>query len=141
MPSASVIAAEKAFAAAHADLLRAQREEAEKNIACFGNMASPVRDRDGKEHTVAFLLNPSRQRIPARKAENIHVQMAIRDFIRSHPVSNTREIYTHFSALPCCDEVLRKMPQSKMEKYTLEEHLRYGVKELLRVGTLLHVLV
>ena len=127
--------------AAHANLLRAQREEAEKNIACFGNMPSPVRDSNGKEHTVAFMVNPRQKKIPARAAENIHVQMAIRDFISSHPVSNTKEIYTHFSAPQCCDEVLRKMPQWKMEKYTLEDHLRYAVNHLLRVGTLHRVLV
>jgi hypothetical protein len=141
MPSASVIAAEQAFAAAHANLLRAQREEAEKDIASFGEIASPVRDSNGKEHTVAFLVNPRQQKIPARAAENIHVQMAVRDFISSHPVSKTAEIITHFSAPHRRDEVLRKMPEWKKQRYTLNEHLRYAMKELLRVGTLHRVLV
>ena len=141
MPSASVIAAEQAFAAAHANLLRAQQEEAEKAIASFGDMASPVRDSNGKEHTVAFMVNPRQQKIPARAAENIHVQMAVRDFISSHPVSKTAEIITHFSAPQCRNEILRKMPEWKTQKYTLNEHLRYAVKELLRVGTLHRVLV
>jgi hypothetical protein len=138
MPSASVIAAEQAFAAAHANLLRAQQEEA---IASFGDMASPVRDSNGKEHTVAFMVNPRQQKIPARAAENVHVQMAIRDFISSHPVSKTADIITHFSAPHRRHEILRKMPEWKTQKYTLNEHLRYGVKELLRVGTLHRVLV
>jgi len=141
MPSASVIAAEQVFAAAHANLLRAQLEEAEKDIACFGEMASPVRDSNGKEHTVAFMVNPRQQKIPARAAENIHVQMVVRDFISSHPVSKTAEIITHFSAPHRRDEVLRKMPEWKKQRYTLNEHLRYAMKELLRVGTLHRVLV
>jgi hypothetical protein len=138
MPSASVIAAEQAFVAAHANLLRAQQEE---DIASFGDMASPVRDSNGKEHTVAFMVNPRQQKIPARAAENVHVQMAIRDFISSHPVSKTADIITHFSAPHRRHEILRKMPEWKTQKYTLNEHLRYGVKELLRVGTLHRVLV
>jgi hypothetical protein len=138
MPSASVIAAEQAFAAAHANLLRAQQEEA---VASFGDMSSPVRDSNGKEHTVAFMVNPRQQKIPARAAENIHVQMVVRDFISSHPVSKTAEIIAHFSAPHRRDEVLRKMPEWKTQKYTLNEHLRYGVKELIRVGTLHRVLV
>jgi hypothetical protein len=138
MPSASVIAAEQAFVAAHANLLRAQQEE---DIASFGDIASPVRDSNGKEHTVAFMVNPRQQKIPARAAENVHVQMAIRDFISSHPVSKTADIITHFSAPHRRHEILRKMPEWKTQKYTLNEHLRYGVKELLRVGTLHRVLV
>jgi hypothetical protein len=138
MPSTSVIAAEQAFAAAHANLLRAQQEEA---IASFGDMASPVRDSNGKEHTVAFMVNPRQQKIPARAAENIHVQMVVRDLISSHPVSKTAEIIAHFSAPHRRAEVLRKMPEWKTQKYTLNEHLRYAVKELLRVGTLHRVLV
>jgi hypothetical protein len=138
MPSASVIAAEQAFVAAHANLLRAQQEE---DIASFGDMASPVRDSNGKEHTVAFMVNPRQQKIPARATENVHVQMAIRDFISSHPVSKTADIITHFSTPHRRHEILRKMPEWKTQKYTLNEHLRYGVKELLRVGTLHRVLV
>jgi hypothetical protein len=33
------------------------------------------------------------------------------------------------------------MPEHKIQKFTLNEHLRYGVKELLRVGTLHRVLI
>ena len=141
MPSASVIAAEQAFVTAHANLLRAQQEEAEKAIASFGDMASPVRDSNGKEHTVAFMVNPRQQKIPARAAENIHVQMGVRDYISSHPVSKTAEIIAHFSVPHRRNEILRKMPEWKTQKYTLNEHLRYAVKALVDCGTLHRVLV
>jgi hypothetical protein len=141
MPSVAVIAAEQVFMAAHANLLRVQREEAERQIASFGEIASPVRDSKGKEHTVAFMVNPRLQKIPARAAENIHVQQAVLEFIRSHPVSKTVEIIAHFSAPQRRDEVLRKMPEWKTQKYTLNEHLRYAVKALVDCGTLHRVLV
>jgi len=137
----AIAAAEAALASAHANLIRIKQIEAAKEIAGFGDMVSPVRDSSGKEHSVRFIVNPRKQRIPARQKENIHVQVLLRDYIQSHPICSPNELIQYFSEPSRRLDILQHMPEHKIQKFTLNEHLRYGVKELLRVGTLHRVLI
>ena len=138
MSSAIAIAAAEATLA---NLIRVKQIEAAKEIAGFGDLVSPVRDSSGKEHSVRFIVNPRNQRIPARQKENIHVQVLLRDYIQSHPVCSPNDLMQHFSESSRRLDILQHMPEHKVKKFTLNEHLRYGVKELLRVGTLNRVLI
>jgi len=137
----AIAVAESTLAAAQANLIRVKQIEAAKEIAGFGDLVSPVRDSSGKEHSVRFIVNPRKQRIPARQKENIHVQVLLRDYILSHPVCSPNDLIQHFSEPLRRLDILQHMPEHKIQKFTLNEHLRYGVKELLRVGTLNRVLI
>ena len=139
--SASAIASQQAIITmAQQEINRLRLAAAAQEVAAFGDMVSPVRDSSGKEHSVRFIVNPRNQRIPARCRENIHVQVLIRDYIQAYPVCGTQDLIAHFSEPARNADILRHMPQHKKERYTLNEHLRYGVKELIRVGTLHRVL-
>ena len=139
--SSSAIAAQQAvIAVAQQEINRLRQVAAAAEVASFGEMVSPVRDSNGREHSVRFIVNPRQQRSPARCRENIHVQVLVCDYIRSHPVCGTEDLIGYFSEPSRNADILRHMPEHKKKKYTLNEHLRYGVKELLRVGTIHRVL-
>jgi hypothetical protein len=140
MSSPAIAAQEALIVAAQAEINRLRLAAAAQEVAAFGDMVSPVRDSQGKEHSVRFIVNPRQERIPARARENIHVQVLIRDYIRGHPVCGTQDLIAYFSEPSRNADILRHMPEHKKAKYTLNEHLRYGVKELMRVGTLHRVL-
>ena len=141
MSSPAIAAQEALIVAAQAEINRLRLAAAAQEVAAFGDMVSPVRDSQGKEHSVRFIVNPRNQRIPARQKENIHVQVLLRDYIQSHPVCSPNDLMQHFSEPSRRLDILQHMPEHKVKKFTLNEHLRYGVKELLRVGTLNRVLI
>jgi len=138
--SSAIASHEAAITFLQAEIARLRASSAQE-VSAFGDMVTPVRDSNGKEHPVRFMVNPRNQRIPARCQENIHVQVLIRNYIQSHPVCSAQDLIIHFSEPSRNADILLHMPPHKKEKYTLNEHLRYGVKELIRVGTLHRVLV